>query len=1231
MERFGSSNTPNFVVLKNPTIRSTKNSAKVLAPKCEHSFPVGGGGGVGGENYFTESEKLSSPQKKPEVEFRKSFKSEVKYIDPISWMSQSNEVSADLDVCLGKYQVNGESTFWKTWKSLSVSEQVSLCIKIRVNFGDLELSGAKFYVIEKSSNDHMKDSTAHSISQPELSTQNKSYSLKLKNVFADLCFEVGIKAVKANIINIRSVRISYYIEKSAREFNFDRPLPLQVELNSVFNSTEWYQRQLLNFQRFHRKIKQFIYTSYGNLSSEEYMRRCQGKACIRCRKRSEVDPTFPVYCLDDECAGNIIDSDYRSMAYLEPFTRGLVGEEAGRALEKKVKFNWSRWLRRDHKYRLKMDKSIVKVEAMFYEACVENKLFCPTCGQTEPYLDVWFRNHAARRGKLYYSKCQTCWKHFVEPDVSFDLERFELRMKKRDKKRAEELAGIAARLESDKGAFHPYQFIDKLEEKWRRENPTSDGNWAPNNLLNKSLPNYRLKLVESNNDMLELSDFTGSDFDDRMLFETSLSTLSAEDFGDDVEDAGLALAVDELSVKEIIDLNKGSKEEIIIVADDAFVNIEGTPVIDSLPKVEHILKLPCDCALCRKIAMRKVAREQSPVSISADKEQSLGKPAQELTGTTAAMSPIHPKAEFPTNRKNVEEPPKRKSNLRPFTAVEPSSSRLVEQLRGNISRQRAVSFNSPMEMNDSITSSGMLPPLNAVTAAICSTTVSTTVSASSRIEPEPDGMPKRKGKVRPVDTASSPMNDDLPDSRLESPIVEKIVLEQTIVESEINRMITSSTGSPRHNTKSSPTLDLSSTDLNDDSGLEGINKSMSLLDDSRFNLSMSPRSVNSTDIEKKKSKEVKVHSSDVKPTISVQIAPISRRFQDDRSLSGLVGVLENYIPNEEHIHQRHELWLRGVAGIVPAGALRNAFSEFVETKEIAHTNSSQSLSLLRRDGFGPINGSHTVRVSFVYNEKMRTITAYNPVMHIGVSKLLYTNNNVQESPQQGADAVEHMQSTDRMVYFVGCCNSGSREQAYFFLSPLYSKSFPSSTGDQRSKGFQYFQRADVSMTKSDRCEYLLEKTSLDPDVSDHLIRNAKAKHNRPRTPVATRNDPYVSYDWKSATPLTLSGKKTKAASLPGNVFFVMNIVQHLEESAAVTVVVEYHFTVRCLAETELILHGTFLCHQYFSSEDIVQKRHLDFSSSPVDLQQHAYFVIDGVQHTQRLSDGVEFLCATFQS
>jgi hypothetical protein len=31
------------------------------------------------------------------------------------------------------------------------------------------------------------------------------------------------------------------------------------------------------------------------------------------------------------------------------------------------------------------------------------------------------------------------------------------------------------------------------------------------------------------------------------------------------------------------------------------------------------------------------------------------------------------------------------------------------------------------------------------------------------------------------------------------------------------------------------------------------------------------------------------------------------------------------------------------------------------------------------------------------------------------------------------------------------------------------------------------------------------------------------------------------------------------------------------------------------------------------------------------LEQHAYFVIDGVQHTQRLSDGVEFLCATFKS
>ncbi len=275
-------------------------------------------------------------------------------------------------------------------------------------------------------------------------------------------------------------------------------------------------------------------------------------------------------------------------------------------------------------------------------------------------------------------------------------------MKRRDQRRAKELADIAAKLEDKKVEYHPYQFINKIEEKWRRKNPTSDRNWAPNKLLNKCLPNYRLKLVDSNED-LELSEITNSKLNQNIL-ETSSSTVSAEDDGEVVVD----IAVEELSIKKNIVNKETEKKDVIeVTGGDACVTKGNATVVDSSPNEVHILNLPCDCALCRKVALRKLAREQGPVTAS----MQITEKVQGLSVQSVVSSPIHlaSHTSLPSATEDMMEVGKsstRKSSLRPSTATDRSSSRLVEQLRGNISKQRAVNFNAITQITDSVSSSG---------------------------------------------------------------------------------------------------------------------------------------------------------------------------------------------------------------------------------------------------------------------------------------------------------------------------------------------------------------------------------------------------------------------------------------------------------------------------------------------------------------------------------------------
>ena len=280
-------------------------------------------------------------------------------------------------------------------------------------------------------------------------------------------------------------------------------------------------------------------------------------------------------------------------------------------------------------------------------------------------------------------------------------------MKRRDQRRAEELADIAAKLENKKVEYHPYQFINKIEENWRRKNPTSDRNWAPNKLLNKCLPNYRLKLVDSNED-LELSEITYSELNQNIL-ETSLSTVSAEDDGEVVVvDRGLVVAVEELSVKKNIVNKETEKKDVIeVTGGDACVTKGNATVVGSSPNEVHILNLPCDCALCRKVALRKLAREQSAATASMQTTEKVqGLSVQSVVSSlfhSASLESLPPANE---DTMEVGKSSTRKSSLRPSTATDRSSSRLVEQLRGNISKQRAVNFNAITQITDSVSSSG---------------------------------------------------------------------------------------------------------------------------------------------------------------------------------------------------------------------------------------------------------------------------------------------------------------------------------------------------------------------------------------------------------------------------------------------------------------------------------------------------------------------------------------------
>ena len=117
----------------------------------------------------------------------------------------------------------------------------------------------------------------------------------------------------------------------------------------------------------------------------------------------------------------------------------------------------------------------------------------------------------------------------------------------------------------------------------------------------------------------------------------------------------------------------------------------------------------------------------------------------------------------------------------------------------------------------------------------------------------------------------------------------------------------------------------------------------------------------------------------------------------------------------------------------------------------------------------------------------------------------------------------------------------------------------------------------------------------------------------------------VKFSWKTIASLPT---QDYLATLPEDVFFVVNLAQHeVDSDGQIIVDVEYHFVVRCLVGGEEILHGTFLCHRYFALSEFESKCHLRVTD-PVDIRQEAYFVFFEIQHAHKLCDGVEILCAS---
>ena len=1276
-------NTPRFAVLKAPFIRNDVKKPvevieeKVLTPEVNETQDLLSG--ISSTPDIISSDANVIPPKTVTECLNSASESSINDVvvhdKAIGWYGVPGEF-LDVDVCLGKYQIKSELSFWKAWKLISNVEQLSLAIHIRLLKESSGSSAERLYFVvedDSTASSSTKAKRLDSFIRPDLSTEHDRYSLVVRNIRPDLCFEIGILALKTTSICVKKVQLSFSIVPSTSDVPSDRLFPLEFELNKEFNFKKWRQRQLQSFQRFHRKISHFIKTTYGVTSSEVYMQRCQSRACFDCRSKAEVDLTFPIYCLAENCAGNLVDTDYRSMAYLQKLTAGLVGADAGKALEKAVVFNWRRWKQRDEKYRRKKDMTEIKVDSLYYDACVQNKLFCPSCWKVEPYLDAWFRQNAERNGKFYQSKCQTCWRYYAQADISFDIGRFESRMRERDLRREERLQAVVRSLEDRKAEYHPYRFIDKIEEKWKREHP--DRNWTPSSLLYKTLPDFRVTLANEKEDLLpsvmvkdlDLSDVSDGDAD-MIVFEQSFSTLSGDEGVDLLEGADGEESVS-TPIREIVSdhLNReagkgeGNKGDSLVVPISS-LHADKDKGKEVQEDEIHLMNLPCDCALCRKIAIRDAAAARAREAPAPSASNNLIAQGNVPSDETGSLKPKQQLPSLPNEQlhdvKSVDvggladnekdKLPKGKPSQRPMTALPLSKASsqggLVDQVRGNVAKHRAVSFSTQLEiqMSDSLASTTTKHIAGELNVADAVETMLQSISGIGDASPIPDpATPLAEGKT------PNPKHKRTKSSRKKS-------------SSHRSSRLLDSEGLVPKQGKSSPAVQLRdregdlavqsrSIDLSDGSPMPSdLNINIDLnriidrpnFEDDRYNLSLTPML-----------SQAAAPQSRGRPS-SLQAGSTSKGSQGDRSISNLSGSYEDHIPVEDHAHQRFERWLRGIAGMIPIGALRNSVHGSAQLErtdfEGAQTPTNHFLPHLQ-DMMGvaaeeshhrPLISSYTIRVSFVYNEKARSLTEFNPVTHIGEKKLLFTRARSRDSFQTVSDPV----ATDRMVYLVGCCNSGSRERAYYFVSPLYSQPYPkTSERAPNSKvlgGFQYFKRASVILRSTTRCEYLLEKLQTNSE-SVRMVRTPKSPKSRDTN--LTMEDmrrraragfspgafdsaaTTVKFSWKTIASLPM---QDYLATLPEDVFFVVNLAQHEVDSDGQTIVdVEYHFVVRCLVGGEEILHGTFLCHRYFALSEFESKCHLRVTD-PVDIRQEAYFVFFEIQHAHKLCDGVEILCAS---
>mmetsp|Transcript_30783 Transcript_30783/g.42116 ORF Transcript_30783/g.42116 Transcript_30783/m.42116 type:complete len:720 (+) Transcript_30783:37-2196(+) len=604
--------------------------------------------------------------------------------------------------------------------------------------------------------------------------------------------------------------------------------------------------------------------------------------------------------------------------------------------------------------------------------------------------------------------------------------------------------------------------------------------------------------------------------------------------------------------------------------------------------------------------------------------------------------------------------PPRPSSLK---STSPTGAGLVDILRSQISSSRAVSFSAIPEMNDSLSSFDVLPTIGAEDSTLLASSNEEldiasavercvgAVQSSEAVQSEHNRKKKKSSKPRKQSSFSPAITESNKElttsSELEAKGANLQVSSQIMMVSVRSRDRNIVDYAATGTTSSMNATHLDVTDPPEERNVSFANFSLHSQDSATHNHSAALENTNRPEdnaddpfvvagnnaISKHTSGDIHT-AAIIRPTplttVDLVKSSSSHHFhhshQIDRATMNLHGAVEDHLPHEDHPHQQHHRWIRGIAGLIPAdsfGATTDAVT--------CEVNGHQRAHIMATNGIASSVAAHTIRISFIYNEASHSLIQYNPVNHIGERRLkLLLGLSSESGASSNQQLVDESRKKDRMIYFVGCCNEGSTGKGFYFMSHLYS-SDQSKVAAKKGNGFHYYKKSQITLKHTDRCEYLAMRSATPKEHSKKKSRRSSTglEDGSKKFSMSSKSIPPAitwTFTWKS-----LSSSTHQYLPLPSGVFYHVNIVQYLSvlDAKGVDVSmaeVEYQFPVRGLLEDfEDIYHGTFLCHHKFTLADIELKAHLRVSTL-IDKRQEAYFVVNDILQTCSLCHGVEFLC-----